>query len=83
MLGKWHFHSNTVGRPGRRRFRIRTLSTDAAERAASQNRAESSSHQGTLMHADVTSSVACKAIVYACLRKHGRVDIWVNNVGNS
>jgi NAD(P)-dependent dehydrogenase (short-subunit alcohol dehydrogenase family) len=37
----------------------------------------------TVMAADVTSSTSVKALVEACLSKHGRIDILVNNVGRS
>ena len=59
------------------------ISLPAAERAASQIRAESPSHQVTVMHADATSAASCERLVEACMVKHGRVDILVNNVGRS
>ncbi|MCJ1471721.1 hypothetical protein MMC13_000361, partial [Lambiella insularis] len=53
----------------------------AAERAAAQIRAESSSHQVSVMYGDATSSASCTEVVDACMAKHGRLDILVNNVG--
>lgn len=35
------------------------------------------------MRSDVTSSTSCKKLVDACMKKHGRIDIVVNNVGKS
>ncbi|MCJ1390868.1 hypothetical protein MMC18_003729 [Xylographa bjoerkii] len=59
------------------------ISLPAAERAAAQIRAESPNHQVTVMHGDATSSTSCKEVVEACMAKHGRIDILVNNVGRS
>lgn len=59
------------------------ISLDAAERAASQIRAESQSHEITVMYGDATSSASCKEVVDACMAKYGRIDILVNNVGRS
>ncbi|MCJ1362888.1 hypothetical protein MMC16_001994 [Acarospora aff. strigata] len=59
------------------------ISLAAAERAASQIRDESPSHQVTVVQGDATSSKSCKEVVEACLKKHGRIDILVNNVGRS
>ncbi|KAH6703111.1 hypothetical protein DL95DRAFT_396834 [Leptodontidium sp. 2 PMI_412] len=36
-----------------------------------------------VLETDVTSSVSVKALVDACMSKHGRIDILVNNVGRS
>ncbi|MCJ1229719.1 hypothetical protein MMC12_006388 [Toensbergia leucococca] len=55
----------------------------AAEAAASQIRAESSSHNVSVMCGDATSFLSCKEVVDACMAKHGRIDILVNNVGRS
>jgi len=59
------------------------ISLGAAEQAASQIRDESPSHLVTVMHGDATSSKSCKEVVEACMAKHGRIDILVNNVGRS
>ncbi|OQD79423.1 hypothetical protein PENANT_c052G01232 [Penicillium antarcticum] len=37
----------------------------------------------TVMKTDVTSATATKALVDACIAKHGRIDILINNVGKS
>jgi NAD(P)-dependent dehydrogenase (short-subunit alcohol dehydrogenase family) len=36
-----------------------------------------------VMETDVTSSESVKALVDACMKKHGRIDVLVNNVGRS
>lgn len=59
------------------------ISLDAAERAASQIRAESPSHEISVMYGDATSSASCKEVVEACVAKYGRIDILINNVGRS
>ncbi|KAI9813234.1 MAG: hypothetical protein M1827_004176 [Pycnora praestabilis] len=59
------------------------ISLPAAERAASQIRHESPSYDVAVMHGDVTSSASVKQVVNACIAKHGRIDILVNNVGRS
>ena len=59
------------------------ISLQAAEKAAAQIRAESPSHQVSVMHGDATSSASCNEIVEACIAKYGRIDILVNNVGRS
>ena len=59
------------------------ISLDAAERAASQIRAESPSHEISVMYGDATSSASCKEVVDACMAKYGRIDLLVNNVGRS
>ena len=59
------------------------ISLQAAERAASQIRAESTAHEVTVMYGDATASASCKAVVEACMAKYGRIDILVNNVGRS
>jgi len=55
----------------------------AAERAASQTRAESPSHNVSVMHGDGTSSTSAEEVVDACTVKHGHMNILVNNVGRS
>jgi NAD(P)-dependent dehydrogenase (short-subunit alcohol dehydrogenase family) len=57
------------------------INLDTAERAASQIRAESPSRNVTVMHGDATSSKNVKDFVNACIAKHGRINILVNNVG--
>ncbi len=37
----------------------------------------------TVMHGDATSSASVRSVVDACMAKHGRIDIMVNNVGRS
>ena len=59
------------------------ISLGAAERAACQIRAESPKHNVTVMHGDATSSASAKEVVEACMVKHGRIDVLVNNVGRS
>lgn len=59
------------------------INLDAAERAAAQIRAESPSHTVSVMQGDATSSKSAKEVVDACISKHGRIDILVNNVGRS
>ena len=59
------------------------ISLLAAEKAASQIRAESVAHQVHVMHGDATSSTSCREVVDACIARYGRVDILVNNVGRS
>lgn len=36
-----------------------------------------------IQETDATSSESVKALIYACMAKHGRIDILVNNVGQS
>ena len=59
------------------------ISLLAAERAAKQIRAESPSHQIDVVYGDATCSASCKEVVDACMARHGRIDILVNNVGRS
>ena len=59
------------------------ISLPAAERAASQIRAESPFHHVTVMEGDATSSSSARTVVEACIQKHGRLDILINNVGRS
>ncbi|KAL4886143.1 putative short-chain dehydrogenase [Aspergillus karnatakaensis] len=44
---------------------------------------ESLGGQCTIQETDVTDSASVKALVDACLAKHGRIDILINNVGKS
>ncbi|MCJ1249533.1 hypothetical protein MMC30_006759 [Trapelia coarctata] len=59
------------------------ISIAAAERAATQIRAKSASHQVDAVYGDATSSDSCQKVVNACMDKYGRIDILVNNVGGS
>ena len=59
------------------------ISLPAAERAAERIRSESSEHQVSVVYGDVTLSSSCQQVVQACIAKHGRIDILVNNVGRS
>ena len=59
------------------------ISLQAAEKAAVQIRAESPSHQVSVMRGDATSSASCNEVVEACIAKYGRIDVLVNNVGRS
>lgn len=59
------------------------INLEAAQRAADKIRSESESHVVDVMKTDVTSSAACKELIDACMAKHGRIDILVNNVGRS
>ena len=59
------------------------ISLGAAEHTASQIRLESPSHEISVMYGDATSSASCREVVDACMAKHGRIDILVNNVGRS
>jgi len=59
------------------------LNLEAAETTKSRILAESSTTDITIMKADVTSSTSVKEFVDACIKKHGRIDILVNNVGRS
>lgn len=59
------------------------LSLDAAETSRSQILAENPKTDITVMHGDATYSSSMKQFVDACMAKHGRIDILVNNVGRS
>lgn len=59
------------------------ISLIAAGRAASQIRAEATSHEISVMYVDATSSASCKEVVDACMARCGRIGILVNNVGRS
>ncbi|KAL4867454.1 hypothetical protein BDV12DRAFT_209842 [Aspergillus spectabilis] len=48
-----------------------------------QSRIEESGGQCTVQQTDVTDSESVNALVDACMAKHGRIDILVNNVGKS
>ena len=58
-------------------------SLPAAEKAASPIHAENPSHNISVMHRDATFSSSVRSVVDACIAKHGRIDILVNNVGRS
>jgi NAD(P)-dependent dehydrogenase (short-subunit alcohol dehydrogenase family) len=59
------------------------LSLEAAERSRSQILAENPQTDITVIKGDATSSSSMKAFVDACMTRHGRIDILVNNVGQS
>ena len=59
------------------------ISLPAAERAASSINAENKADVVTAVHGDATSSASVRSVVDACMAKHGRIDILVNNVGRS
>jgi NAD(P)-dependent dehydrogenase (short-subunit alcohol dehydrogenase family) len=59
------------------------LSLEAAESSRSQILAENPQTDITVMKGDATSSSSMKAFVDACMARHGRIDILVNNVGQS
>jgi len=57
------------------------LSLPAAETSRTQILEENPETDVTVMTADATSSKSMKGFVDACMAKHGRIDILVNNVG--
>lgn len=59
------------------------LFIEAAEVSKATILAENSKADVTVMQADATSSSSMKEFVDACMKKHGRIDILVNNVGRS
>src|SRR2546429_3400926 len=59
------------------------LSLEAAEISRTQILAENPKTDIRVMHADATSSSSMKVFVDACMSKHGRIGILVNNVGRS
>lgn len=59
------------------------LSLEAAETSRASILAENAGTDITVMHGDATSSESMKEFVGACMKKHGRIDILVNNVGRS
>ncbi|KAH6674290.1 short chain dehydrogenase [Halenospora varia] len=59
------------------------LFPEAAEKSKSIILSENPKTDITVMQADATSSTSMKEFVDACMKKHGRVDILVNNVGRS
>ncbi|KAI9805696.1 MAG: hypothetical protein M1833_005189 [Piccolia ochrophora] len=60
------------------------ISLEAAESTASLIRSESNKKDSvTVVQTDVTKSASVKELVDACMRKHTRIDILVNNVGGS
>ncbi|EPE28621.1 NAD(P)-binding Rossmann-fold containing protein [Glarea lozoyensis ATCC 20868] len=59
------------------------LSLEAANTAKAQIISDTPTADVTVMQADATSSTSVKDFVDACIAKHGRIDILVNNVGRS
>ncbi|KAG9231963.1 short chain dehydrogenase [Amylocarpus encephaloides] len=59
------------------------LSLEAAKTAKSQIQSDSTTVDITVMQADATSSASMKEFVDACISKHYRIDILINNVGRS
>lgn len=59
------------------------LSLEAAETSKASILAENPKTDITVVHGDATSSESMKAFVDACMKKHGRIDILINNVGRS
>jgi len=59
------------------------LYLEAAETSKSLILAENPKTDITVMHGDATSSSSMEEFVDACMKKHGRIDILVNNVGRS
>jgi NAD(P)-dependent dehydrogenase (short-subunit alcohol dehydrogenase family) len=59
------------------------LVLEAAEITRQQILAESPNCDVTVMQGDATSSSSIKAFIDACMARHGRIDILVNNVGQS
>ncbi|KAJ6070950.1 hypothetical protein N7467_012269 [Penicillium canescens] len=57
----------------------RTLSSTVT----TKNTIEAEGGTCTVMETDVTSATSTKALVDACIAKHGRIDILINNVGRS
>lgn len=59
------------------------LSISAAETSKSKILSDSPRAEVNVMTGDATSSASMKELVDACMKKHGRIDILVNNVGLS
>jgi NAD(P)-dependent dehydrogenase (short-subunit alcohol dehydrogenase family) len=59
------------------------LSLEAAATSKALILAENAKSDITVMYGNATSSESMKAFVDACMKKHGRIDILVNNVGRS
>jgi len=59
------------------------LSIEAALTSQTSILTENPDTDITVMHGDATSSSSMKKFVDACMKKHGRIDILVNNVGRS
>ncbi|CZT10155.1 probable dehydrogenases with different specificities (related to short-chain alcohol dehydrogenases) [Rhynchosporium agropyri] len=59
------------------------INLSAAKTTRSQILAESPKTYITVMESDCTSSTSMKAFVDACMKKHGRIDVLINNVGRS
>jgi len=59
------------------------IDTQAGERTRQRILDEGLKTDITVMKGDVTSSASMKEFVESCMKKHGRIDILVNNVGTS
>ena len=59
------------------------ISLEAAQTSKAKILSDTPQADVTVMHGDVTSSSSVKGVVSACMEKHGRIDILVNNVGRS
>lgn len=59
------------------------ITLEAAQHTQKRIQGQVGDVQCDVMAADVTSSTSVKALVDACLAKHRRIDILVNNVGRS
>ncbi|CAG8949998.1 hypothetical protein HYFRA_00004331 [Hymenoscyphus fraxineus] len=59
------------------------ISPEAAQQAKTRILSDSPNADITVMQTDVTSSPDVKKFVNACMEKHGRIDILINNVGRS
>ncbi|CAG8977428.1 hypothetical protein HYALB_00007760 [Hymenoscyphus albidus] len=59
------------------------ISSEAAQQAKTRILSDSPNADITVMQIDVTSSPDVKKFVNACMEKHGRIDILINNVGRS
>jgi NAD(P)-dependent dehydrogenase (short-subunit alcohol dehydrogenase family) len=59
------------------------LLLEAAEISRAKIIADTPQTNITVMHGDASSSSSVKDFVDACMKKHGRIDILVNNVGRS
>jgi len=59
------------------------LSLPAAEKSQRDILADSPAATIDVMQADATSSSSMKEFIDACMKKHGRIDILINNVGRS
>ncbi|KAG4440528.1 hypothetical protein IFR05_003998 [Cadophora sp. M221] len=59
------------------------INLSAAETTKSQILTENPNTDITVMESDCTSLSSMKEFVEACMKKHGRIDILINNVGRS